>query len=84
MDNPNEKEVEKIMKKNKDIKKALDELEQVSGDEKIRRIAELREKARMDEQAALSYATKHGIKQGLEEGEKLRIKETENLRKRLK
>ena len=73
MDNPNEKEVEKIMKKNKDIKKALDELEQVSGDEKIRRIAELREKARMDEQAALSYATKHGIKQGLEEGERLRI-----------
>ena len=56
MDNPNDKEVVEIMAKNKDIRKAIEELEQVSGDEKLQRIAELREKAIRDEHAALEYA----------------------------
>ena len=43
LDNPNQKEVVQIMKENKDINKAIDELEQVSGNEKLRRIAELKE-----------------------------------------
>ena len=57
MDDPNDEEVGEIMAKNKDIRKAIEELEQVSGDEKLQRIAELREKAIRDEQAALEYAT---------------------------
>ena len=57
MDNPNNEEVVEIMAKNRDIKKAIEELEQVSGDEKLKRIAELREKAIRDEHAALAYAT---------------------------
>ena len=51
LDNPNQKEVVQIMKENKDINKAIDELEQVSGNEKLRRIAELKEKYIRDEQA---------------------------------
>ena len=61
LDAPNDKEVSKIMAKNKDIRKAIEELEQVSGDEKLQRIAELREKAIRDEHAAMSYATEKRI-----------------------
>lgn len=68
LDNPNKKEVVQIMEINKDIRKAIDELEQVSGDEKIQRIAELREKARRDENAAIAYAIEKGLKQGIEQG----------------
>lgn len=62
------------MKENKDINKAIDELEQVSGNEKIRRIAELKEKYIRDEQASIEYAQdegfKHGEAKGRVEGEK--------------
>ena len=64
LDNPNSKEVGAIMKDNKEIKSIADTLEQVSGDEKLRRIAELKEKAMLDDKAALDYATEKGIKQG--------------------
>ena len=68
LDNPNSEEVSLIMKKNKDISSIADRLEQVSGDEKVKRIAELREKGRRDEQAALAYATEKGVEQGRAEG----------------
>ena len=58
------------MEENKAIKKAIEELEQVSGDEKIRRIAELKEKYIRDEQASLEYAKDEGYKTGKEEGMK--------------
>ncbi len=54
------------MKENKEIKSIADTLEQVSGDEKLRRIAELKEKAILDEKAALDYATEKEIDQGRE------------------
>lgn len=56
------------MKENKDIREAIEELEKVSGDEKLQRIAELREKAIRDEKAAIDYAKKHGYNDGLEDG----------------
>ena len=68
LDNPNKKEVVQIMAVNKDIRKAIEELEQVSGDEKLQRIAELREKAIRDEKAALAYALDNGYKVGWEKG----------------
>ena len=52
------------MKENKDINKAIDELEQVSGNEKLRRIAELKEKYIRDEQASIEYAQNEGYRQG--------------------
>ena len=64
LDNPNQKEVVQIMKENKDINKAIDELEQVSGNEKLRRIAELKEKYIRDEQASIAYAQNEGYRQG--------------------
>ena len=39
IDNPNKREVIQIMEENKNIKKAIEELEQVSGNERLRRIA---------------------------------------------
>ena len=56
------------MKENKDINKAIDELEQVSGNEKLRRIAELKEKYIRDEQASIEYAQDEGYKQGRKDG----------------
>lgn len=56
------------MKENKDINKAIDELEQVSGNEKLRRIAELKEKYIRDEQASIEYAQDEGYKHGREDG----------------
>ena len=68
LDNPNQKEVVQIMKDNKDINKAIDELEQVSGNERLRRIAELKEKYIRDEQASIEYAQDEGFKQGEAKG----------------
>ena len=56
------------MKENKDINKAIDELEQVSGNEKLRRIAELKEKYIRDEQASIEYAQNEGYRQGEAKG----------------
>ena len=56
LNNPNSREVMEIMSKNKDIRKALDELEQVSGDERLQRIAELKEKGRRDYISSMNYA----------------------------
>ena len=66
LDNQNKREVVQIMKENERIKKAIEELEQVSGDEKLQRIAELKEKYIRDEQATRAYAVKQGFNEGLE------------------
>lgn len=63
------------MEENKAIKRAIGELEQVSGDEKIRRIAELKEKYIRDEQASLEYAKDIGYKTGKEAGIKVGLEE---------
>jgi len=68
LNDPNESEVSKIMEENKEIKEAMDELEKISQDKKLRRIAELREKAIRDEQNGLRHAKEEGIKEGIKEG----------------
>ena len=55
--------VEKAMEVNKEIKKAKEELEYLTGDEAQRRIAELREKAIRDEKANLRGAREEGIRE---------------------
>ena len=62
--NISEEGVKIAMKNNKEIKKAKEELEYLTGDEETRRLAELREKAEMDEKFAIMYATKNGIEKG--------------------
>jgi len=81
LDEPNQEEVEKIMSGNEELKKAWDELQRVSGDETLERIAELRIKGIMDEMAAREYAEnerkknrngKAEWKSGMEKGRKER------------
>lgn len=49
INNPNETEVQEIMKKNKEIEEAVVEIVEMSEDEKLERLAFLRQKAIMDE-----------------------------------
>ena len=62
--------VKRAMEENKEIKKAQEELEYLTGDEEERRIAFLREKAIRDEISNINGARKEGIKKGIEQGEK--------------
>ena len=74
--NPESKEVQGYMKKNENMKEAREKLDKMSKDEKVRRMAELRQKALMDEREAeytgyingLEDGIKQGMKQGLEQG----------------
>ncbi len=64
---PNKKEVGNIMEENKKIKEAMEELEEISDNETLRRIAELREKGRRDYEAAIQFATEKGLAEGKQE-----------------
>ena len=70
IDGINKEKVEKIMKENEIIRKANEELEVITGDEEIRRLAFLREKAIRDqisfEKQAREEGTKEGIKKGIQ------------------
>ena len=68
INDPNESEVSKIMEDNKEIKDAMNELETISKDKELRRVAELREKAIRDEKNGLRHAKEEGIKEGIKEG----------------
>ena len=58
----NRKEVERVMKENKEIEKANGELEYLTGDDAVRRIAFLREKAERDYISNMSGAREEGAK----------------------
>lgn len=51
LDNPESEKVKNIMKTNKELKEAREKLNKISQDDKLRKIAELRQKAIMDEKA---------------------------------
>lgn len=67
------------MGKNKNIKKAMEELEEMSEDEELRRVAELKEKYIRDEinmrRGALEDGFNEGMQKGIKEGGKLKQKE---------
>ena len=50
LDNPNKKEVKEIMEDNEDIKEAVIEVKKMTEDEKMKRLAFLRQKALLDEE----------------------------------
>ena len=54
-------------KKNKNKKKARKEMTYLTGDEEIRRLAELREKWEMDWNSSMDYSKREGIKEGAKE-----------------
>ena len=68
LDNPNQEEVFKAMETNKELKEAMKNLDEISQQEELRRLAELREKAIMDEKNALTHALEDGKKEGLKKG----------------
>ena len=65
------------MKKNKEIKKANEEYEYLTGDAAEKRLTFLRDKAIRDEKSMIEGAKEEGIEQGLEQGTKKGLKEGE-------
>ena len=57
-----------MAKGDKIIKKAEEELEYLSGDAKLRRIAELKEKALRDEATMKIVGMREGLEKGIEKG----------------
>lgn len=68
LDNPKCERVIKKMEENKELKKANEKLETLSQDEKLQRLAELREKAIIEHNTAISSGFRHGMKQGIQKG----------------
>ena len=64
----NKREVELAVKENKEIKKANEEYEYLTGDAAQRRLAFLRDKAIRDEKNMIASAKEEGIKEGIEKG----------------
>ena len=56
------------MEESKEIKEAVEKLDSLSEDERMQRIADLREKAILDEKAIYAKGLDDGIKEGLEKG----------------
>ena len=67
-DNPNDEEVSYIVENNEEIRKANEELDKMSDDETLRRIAELKEKGRRDYNARMSFIENKGMERGLQKG----------------
>ena len=68
IDNPNDKGVKKIMEENEEVKKAESVLHEMSEDEKLQRLAELREKWELDERSARIASEDIGFARGKAEG----------------
>ena len=75
LENPEGEETKKMAEKEKEIKEAIETLEDISSDEAKERIAELRQKYIMDTKSQLRTAEEKGLKKGLEEGIKSGKKE---------
>lgn len=75
IDDDNKEMIDMAENKNKTLKDARIEMNYLTGDAEVRRLAELREKWEMDRINAISHATKVGKEQGLREGKKEGIKE---------
>ena len=61
--------------KNKTIKSALDDMEYLTGDAEIKRLAELRESSRIDKWFAMNYGRKQGENKAKIETAKRMLKE---------
>ena len=72
LDNPNDGEVLKIMKTNKEIEEAMKKLEEIQSDEEMMRIIDLRKKAIWDHNQAKDVAREEG-REERETREKLKI-----------
>ncbi len=73
--------LEMASKKNSKVRKAIENYEVLTGDEEVKRLAELKQMAKFEEQSALHCAREEGKEEGREQGKKIGIekgkKETE-------
>lgn len=68
LENPKSERVTEKMKENENLKEAVKKLDNLSEDEKMQRIADLRQKAIMDEKAIYEKGLEIGIEKGMKEG----------------
>lgn len=68
LENPEGEETKRMAEKEKEIKEAIETLEDISSDEAKERIAELRQKYIMDRTSEIRTAKEIGVKEGLEKG----------------
>ena len=66
LENPEGEETKRMAEKEKEIKEAIETLEDISSDETKERIAELRQKYIMDTKSQLRTAEEKGLKKGIE------------------
>ncbi len=78
IDDPNAKEMSQIMDENKEIKKAVVKVKEMTEDEEMERLAFLREKAIMDENAIRATGEERGRKLEKEEIVKSMLKDSLN------
>ena len=69
--------LEMAKKENKEIKDAVEDYEVLTGDEEIKRLAEIRLMSELEEQSALATARAKGEEEGLKQRKRRRIKTTE-------
>ena len=75
LENPDGEEIKKMAEKEKEIKEAIETLEEISQDEQKARLAELREKYIMDREEEMETARDIGLEEGRKQGIKEGIKE---------
>ena len=76
-ENPEDAEVKRIMENNENIKEAKEELDEISRNDILRRMALKAEIERMDQEQRMYEARRDGRKEGKKEGKKEGIKEGE-------
>ncbi len=69
LNNPNDMDVQEIVEKNENIKEATVEIVKMSKDEKLRKLAELRDKAIMDEKSIYAAGIDDGEKKGIKKAQ---------------
>ena len=85
LENPESKEVVKIMKNNEGVKKAKEKLEEISNDPIMQRIADWKEKYILEMNTTKADGYNEGLEQGLEQGKKLgEINKEKEIAKKLK
>ena len=68
LENPKSERVTEKMKENENLKEAVKKLDNLSEDERMQRIADLRQKAIMDEKAIYEKGLEIGLEKGIQRG----------------
>ena len=84
LEDPESEKVKDIMKTNKAMKAAKDKLDKISQDEKLRRIAELRQKAIMDEKAIYRRGHEVGSEEGFAKRQRSSVVQMAKLKAKMK